>query len=268
MNPESASNGNVLSSASRVLEALEIICRAGQPVSLAQLASQLGGSEVTAYRAAQTLVANGFVRAAEGARGGYEPSWRLVELSAPMLARNEVRSYAQPTLRALADRYDESITLAIPVGSSVLFVDRISVNRSIEFFCDIGRKLPLHIGAASRAVLAHYPEDLFEEYISRELGSMTSATTTSPDLLRLDREQIRARGYSISREDVEIGITGVAAPIFNGDGEILGAAAIANVSARWDESDVAERGAAMVAVCAEISNRCAMLSHKPSLTGE
>ncbi len=268
MNQESVSKGNVLSSASRVLAALEIICRAGQPVSLAQLSSQLGGSEGSAYRAAQTLVSSGFVRTADGGRGGYEPSWRLVELSAPMLARNELRSFAQPTLRTLADKYDESITLAIPVGRNVLFVDRISVNRSIEFFCDIGRKLPLHIGAASRAVLAHYPEDLFEEYIAGELGSMTSATTTSPELLRIDRAQVRERGYSISREDVEIGITGVAAPILNHDGQILGAAAIANVSARWDESDIAERGAAMVAVCAEISNRCAMLSHKPTLGGE
>lgn len=268
MNPESVSNSNVLSSASRVLEALEIICLAGQPVSLAQLTGKLGGSEVSAYRAAQTLVAAGFVRGADGARGGYEPSWRLVELSAPMLARNELRSYAQPTLRSLADQYDESITLAIPVGPNVLFVDRISVNRSIEFFCDIGRKLPLHIGAASRAILAHYPDDLFEEYISRELGTMTAATTISPELLRLDRQLVRDRGYSISREDVEIGITGVAAPIFNQDGQVLGAAAIANVSARWDEADIAERGAAMVLVCAEISNRCAMLTHKPSLAGE
>ncbi|KRA24468.1 hypothetical protein ASD65_08565 [Microbacterium sp. Root61] len=262
---ENPSSANVLSSATRVLEAMTFICLQTQPVSLAALAAHLECSEVSAYRAAQTLIASGFIRAATGGRSGYLPSWKLVELAAPMLARNELRSFAQPVLRSLADKYDESITLAIPAGSKALFVDRISVNRSIEFYCDIGRRLPLHIGAASRAILAHYPAQLFEQYIAGDLTSMTAATTTSPDLLREDRVSIRAQGYSVSREDVEIGITGVAAPILNRNGEILGAAAIANVSARWDEDDIRERGEAMIRVCAEISTRCDMLTYAPHL---
>lgn len=261
------SSANVLSSASRVLDALEIICRVDGPVLLATLAEELGCSQVSAYRAVQTLVASGYVHASENGRGGYEPGWKLVELASPMLSRNRLRSHAQPTLRALAAQYDESITLAIPDGGSVLFVDRVSGPRTIEFYCDIGRRLPLHIGAASRAILAHYPDALFEQYIAGSLDSMTAATKATADQLRADREQILDRGYAVSREDVEVGITGVAAVIKNREGNVLGAAAIANISARWSDEQIEERGKLMMEACAEISERAAMLRQRVSLDG-
>lgn len=260
-------SANVLSSASRVLTALEIICRAEGSVLLAPLAKELGCSQVSAYRAVQTLVAAGFVHASEHGRGGYEPGWRIVELASPMLSRNRLRSYAQPTLRALAARYDESITLAIPDGGSVLFVDRVSGPRTIEFYCDIGRRLPLHIGAASRAILAHYPDELFEQYVAGALSRMTAATKTTADQLRADREQILQLGYAVSREDVEVGIAGVAAVIKNREGSVLGAAAIANISARWGDEQIEERGKVMMEACAEISERAAMLVQRVSLEG-
>lgn len=259
--------GNVLSSAARALSGLEIICRADAPVSLAQLASELGCSQVSAYRIAQTLIATGYVHAAGNGKGGYEAGWRIVELASPMLARNQLRSYAQPILRELAVRYDESITLAIPDGSSVLFVDRVSGPRTIEFFCDVGRRLPLHIGAASRAVLAHYPEDLFEQYVTGPLSRMTENTHVTEARLREDRQAILERGYAVSREDVEVGITGVAAVIKNRAGDVLGAAAIANISARWDQDEIEERGAVMVEACAQIGDRAALVTQRLTLDG-
>lgn len=260
-------NANVLSSATRVLRALDVICESDAPTPLSALAQRLECSEVSAYRAVQTLIAAGFARAAEGGRAGYEPTWHVVELAAPMLTKNQLRLHAQPSLRVIAAQYDESITLAIPDGPSVLFVDRVSGPRTIEFFCDVGRRLPLHIGAASRVVLAHYPDDLFEEYLRGDLARMTEGTKTEPEDLRRDRELIRQRGYAVSREDVEVGITGVAAPVFNAQGQILGAAAIANISARWSDDDVAARGELMKTACAEISERSALLTHRATLEG-
>lgn len=253
---------NVQTSAQRVLAALRVVCMSDRPVSLAALAEELGVPQATAYRSAQTLISAGFIESVGDGRSGYAATWQIVELSSALLVRSELRSLAQPLLRGLADTHGESVTLAIPDGGGVLFVDRIRGDRHIEFYCDVGRKLPLHIGAAARAILAHYPAELFERYVGNALVRHTDATMTTPDQLRADRELIRNRGYAVSREDVEVGITGVAAPIFNARGEVLGAAAIANLTARWSDDDVHERGTAIAKACAAIGLQCGQLTHR------
>lgn len=255
---------NVQSSAHRALVALEIVCNSAKPVTLAALASRLGAPAATAYRTAETLVAAGFVKPVGDGRAGYEPTWRIVELSTTILGRTELRSIAQPLLRGLADARAESVTLAIPDEAEVLFVDRITGNRHVEFYCDVGKRLPLHIGAASRAILAHYPVELFDRYLERTLNPFTHATLTTAEQLRADRDLTRARGYAVSQEDVEVGISAVAAPILNKRGELLGAAAIANLSARWSAEDIEARGKEIAETCREIGDRCEHLTQQLS----
>lgn len=156
------------------------------------------------------------------------------------------------------------MTLAVPDGAEVLFVDRITGNRHVEFYCDVGRRLPLHVGAASRATLAHYPSEFFDQYAEGALPAFTHATLTTAQQLYADRESIRTRGFAVSQEDVEVGISAVAAPILNKRGEVLGAAAIANLSARWSDEDIEARGEEISRTCQEIGDRCEHLTQQLS----
>jgi DNA-binding IclR family transcriptional regulator len=250
---------NTLSSAMRVLEGLRVISRARGPISLAKLAAELDTSEVAAFRVASTLIAGGYVRQATSGTG-YEMTWQIVEMSRALLDRTDLRRVAEDRLAALADHYTECITVAIPDGDHVVFIDRINGDLNVQFFCDIGKRLPLHVGAASRAILAFAPQPLVAEYVSRPLPRYTDATQVDRALVEQDLAQIRDRGYAVSVGDVEIGISAVAAPILNAKSEVLGAAAIANISARWSADDVLERGERMVEVCREISRDCAELT--------
>jgi DNA-binding IclR family transcriptional regulator len=250
---------NTLSSALRVLEGLRVIAQARRPVSLAKLAAELDTSEVAAFRVASTLIAAGYVRqAASGA--GYDMTWQIVEMSRALLDRTDLRKVAEDRLSALANHYTECITVAIPDGDHVVFVDRINGDLNVHFFCDIGKRLPLHVGAASRAILAFAPQTLVTEYLTRPLPRYTDATQVDRALVAQDLAQIRDAGYAVSAGDVEIGISAVAAPILNAKSEVLGAAAIANITAKWSDEDVLERGERMVEVCREISRDCAELT--------
>src|SRR5262245_57311199 len=116
---------NTLSSALRVLDGLRVIARARRPVPLATLAAELDISEVAAFRVASTLIAAGYVRqAASGA--GYDMTWQIVEMSRVLLDRTDLRKVAEDRLSALANHYTECITVAIPDGDHVVFVDRIN----------------------------------------------------------------------------------------------------------------------------------------------
>lgn len=262
-----ATQKNTLSSALRVLDGLRIIARSRRPVPLAELAAELDVSEVAAFRVASTLIAAGYVRqAASGS--GYDMTWQIVEMSRVLLDRTDLRKVAEDRLAALANHYTECITVAIPDGDHVVFVDRINGDLNVHFFCDIGKRLPLHVGAASRAILAHAPQPLISEYLRRPLTRYTDATQVDPALVEQDLAHIRDVGYAVSVGDVEIGISAVAAPILNARSEVLGAAAIANISAKWSDEDVLERGERMVEVCREISRDCAELTQAFRLNRE
>ncbi|HEY0817029.1 MAG TPA: IclR family transcriptional regulator [Pseudonocardia sp.] len=258
---------NTLSSALRVLDGLQVIAKARGPVPLAKLAAELDISEVAAFRVASTLIAGGYVRQAASG-GGYAMTWQIVEMSRALLDRTDLRKIAEDRLSALADHYTECITVAIPDGDHVVFIDRINGDLNVHFFCDIGKRLPLHVGAASRAILAYAPQPLIGEYLTRPLARYTVATQVDPALVEQDLAHIRDVGYAVSIGDVEIGISAVAAPILNARSEVLGAAAIANIGARWSDKDVLERGERMAAVCAEISRDCAELTQAFRLNRE
>ncbi|MEV0229919.1 IclR family transcriptional regulator C-terminal domain-containing protein [Nonomuraea sp. NPDC050786] len=89
--------------------------------------------------------------------------------------------------------------------------------------------------------------------------SFTDRTPIDPDALRADLARTRERGYGVSIGDVEVGSSAIAAPILNARSEILGAAAIANVSAKWSDADMRDRGHRLKTVCAGTSTECAQL---------
>jgi len=249
---------NVIAAGLKALEALRLIVSEPESISLAALAERLGVSKPTAYRLARTLSQAGFVVPA-GSRNGYRATMAIVELASQILERTPVRELAVPSLIGVAEQFGESVTVAVPEGDHIVFVEQIAVDRNVDFYCGTGKRLPLHVGAAARCVLAYYPEAIFEDYIRRQLKAYTASTKTDPEILRTDRAEIRERGFAVSVEDVEIGISGVGVPLLNRAGEILGAATIANITARWDAAAIGERAAAMTDAAATIREVAASL---------
>jgi DNA-binding IclR family transcriptional regulator len=232
----------VTSSAVKVLSALEFICERDTATGLGELAQALGVSTPTAYRIMQTLVATGFARPAGVREAQYEPSLRVVELASRVLGNNDLRRALLPVLHELATRLGESVTLAVPDGQEIVFVERVNTDTKIRFYCDVGRRLPLHAGAAARAVLAWLPEPEFERYAARELPALTSATRTGLAALRADREQVREAGFAVSVDEVDLGISAVAVPLLAVSGTVVGSVAVANLTARWTGADRRRRG--------------------------
>lgn len=249
----------LLSSARNVLRALEIFCGAPEPLPLAAVATRLGVSQPTAYRIVQTLIKHDFVRPV-GDRAGYQVTLRVVELAGEVIDRIEVKEIIRPTFQRVAEAFDESVTVAAPDGDHIVFVDRLPALTNIHFYCNVGRRLPLHAGAAARCVLAHQEDELFERYLERRLGRLTPATETDPDELRADRDRILASGHAVSVDGVDLGISAVGVPILNGKNQVLAAVAIANLTVRWTESDIVERAKAMTDAARRVGAECARLT--------
>ncbi|RJG40473.1 IclR family transcriptional regulator [Mesorhizobium sp. DCY119] len=247
---------HIVQSATKVLRALEILCASPVPVSLEQLAARLKISSATAYRTVNTLVCAGYAKE-NGRHGGYVATLLVAELSAKVSRSFDFQSGIRASFRPVGMKFGETITIAKIDGDAAVYIDKIQAGASLVFFCDVGRRLPLHIGAAARCLLSYMTDEEFEFYLSRELEARTSATVTDAEALRRLRRDTLEHEFASSVDEVDIGVSAIAVPIFGPNGIPIAAAAIANTTSSWSESDRLERVAVMKAAAASVGSRSA-----------
>jgi DNA-binding IclR family transcriptional regulator len=104
---------------------------------------------------------------------------------------------------------------------------------------EIGVRLPAHLTAVGRAILAALPEAQIRAlYANQPLVVRTGEGPTSVEALLRDLEDIRTTGFSIDAEMVTPGITCVACPVFSHEGVPVAAIGVTYVSAQRPPSDV------------------------------
>lgn len=104
-------------------------------------------------------------------------------------------------------------------------------------FHDRKREKPLdhlHCTAAGKSILAHLPKDRRDEIVqSSKLPEITPKTTTDPDQLTEELDQIRKKGFALADEEQMEGIRAVGAPIIKGNEEVAGSIALSGPTARF-----------------------------------
>lgn len=255
MSKQELAQTNVLRSAFMVLKALGTIGRAEEPVLASELAELLDVSTPTAFRAAETLVVAGYAKRGPSDKG-YLPSLEIVELAGDVVDNLGIRDPAREILAEAARAHGETVMMAIRDRGHVIFIDRMEGTKSLRFYCDLGRRLPLHAGAAGRCILANLDDEVHSAYIAREdLERMTPRTLVEPDQLLQDRRAIQDRGYAVSVDQVDWGVSAVGVPIINLRGEALAVITIANRTSQWRSRDIENRARLLREAAARIQRR-------------
>ena len=86
-----------------------------------------------------------------------------------------------------------------------------------------GRLMPLHRGAASKAILAHMPARsvrAFHRDHAREMEAVSLGRTW--DEVKQHVRQLRTAGVCVTHAELDPGVTGIAVPLFNPDGSVVG----------------------------------------------
>lgn len=243
------------STADRALDILTMFDDTHLVVSGTAVAERLGVARSTAYRYLQSLVAGRFLEEAPG--GGFRLGLRVLEIA--RLAR---RSYglsevALPSMEALAEQVGETVLLTRRVGDLVVCVDRAeSGTRAVRISYERGTALPLNAGASALVLLAWSPEDEVRRLLeAAELRRFTSATLTDVDALMERLGRIRRLGHSITRGELDPDVVGIAAPIRDGDGNVVASVSVAALASRLYPEAEAEVAQRVLGAAGEISDR-------------
>lgn len=231
------------STADRALDILGLFTERRLRITGADLATELGVARSTAYRYLQTLTSAGYVE--EDPSGGFRLGMRVFELA--RLAR---RSYglseiAVPVLRDLAVETGETALLTRRSGDRVVCLEKLDdETHQMRLSYERGSVLALNAGASAWVLLAWEDPKVVDELLAEaRLAAPTVGALTDPKQIRDRLGHIRQDGYAISRGELDPDATGIAAPIRDEAGRVVGGASLVGVTRRIvdKEDDLAVR---------------------------
>jgi DNA-binding IclR family transcriptional regulator len=198
------SNGEqyYLRSIGRALEVLD--CFDGKaPLGLKEISERTDLPESTLFRVLTTLEKHGYLK--QSVDGTYQLSPKL-RFGWLIEEANALRLKVRPELERLANRFNETASLAY------LYEDRIHVLDSVETFHEIrmsnriGRVLPPHCSAMGKVITALQERALADQILEvYGLARRTEHTITDRAKLFREFEQIRATGLGCDREESILG---------------------------------------------------------------
>lgn len=202
----------------RGLKVLEAFRDRRQPMTLSDVATQVGIPRATARRALLTLVELGFV---ENQGRLFILTPRVLSLASAYLTSADVPTIMQPVVERLSLNLGEACAAAVLDGDDAVFVARANPQRIISVGLEIGYRLPASGTAVGRVLLSGLPDDDLDRHLDRaDPQKLTERSITSRKKLRAAVIAVRRDGYHIADQEVEPGFRSIAVPVFGADGRV------------------------------------------------
>jgi IclR family transcriptional regulator, KDG regulon repressor len=151
----------------------------------------------------------------------------------------DIRNQAMPAIRELHQATRETISLYVLDGKDRVCVERLESPQNVRIVQRIGRRLPLYAGSAGKVILAFLTVERQAEYLrTTHISAFTDKTITDMETMRTELMKTRQQGYAISYGEWVEDAAGVAAPILNQNGEVIGALAISGPIMRFNLENV------------------------------
>jgi DNA-binding IclR family transcriptional regulator len=170
------------------------------------------------------LERHGLVRR-EGGR--LRPGPAALRFARAEVARAELVEHAAPSLRRLADESGETVNLMVPTPGGTEAIAQEDGRHLLGATSWIGRDVPDHASGAGKVFLAWGVAP-----VRPRLERLTERTIVDPDALQAELEAVRRRGYATLVDELEPGLSVVAAPVFDAGGAVVAALAVSGPTAR------------------------------------
>jgi IclR family transcriptional regulator, acetate operon repressor len=161
-------------------------------------------------------------------RAGLRPGTAALRFARSGVGREDLVELAQPSLRRLAEESGETANLFLPRPAGVEAIAQVDGRHLLGATNWIGRELEFHCTAAGKVFLAHGAAELPEG----NLEALTPATITDRARLHRELEAIREQGYATLVDELEPGLSAVAAPVRDRGGAVIAALTVSGASLR------------------------------------
>ncbi|MGX1667977.1 IclR family transcriptional regulator [Streptomyces sp. NPDC055400] len=198
-------------------------------LSVSELSRRSGLPKSTTSRLVADMVGHGLLdRDGPALRLGC----RIFELGQRVPPRRALRDVALPLMSDLRAATRLSVHLAVLDGSDVVYVEILRGDRVPHMPSRTGGRMPAHVTAVGKAMLAFAPRRAFDEVVASGLRRVGTRTLTSPRSLARELERIRRDGIAFEQEESGPGIACVAGPVLDEDHRPVAALSVSGWSGR------------------------------------
>ncbi len=230
--PDGSSRGGV-QSVDRAITVLEILARTGG-AGVSEIAEEMGVHKSTASRLLSALDARDMAQQ-DHERGKYQLGFGILRLASSIPGRLNVAAEARPFLHALAEKFQETVNLAVLRSNFAVNVDQAMGPSALATSDWVGSMTPVHATSSGKILLACL--DTAERgRILKETGqpALTASTVTSRPALEKQLIAAAATGFATSYSELEIGLNAIAVPIRDHRGVAIAAISISGPAFRFD----------------------------------
>ncbi|WP_422115975.1 IclR family transcriptional regulator [Brachybacterium sp. UNK5269] len=227
------------------------------PVAAARIAEELGLPRSRTYDLLAALVEHGYVLHLEQERlYGLGPAAH--ELSGAYLRQEPLARIGRRAIEAMVDEVGESGHLAVLHGRDVLYIVEERARNRPSLVSDVGVRIPAHLTASGRAILAELPPAQLRALYGRRADFSSRTAVAGPATPRELRELlagVRREGIAVESGEVSEEMASVAAVVRDHAGWPAAAVALTFVEARVDQAQRARAAAAVQAAADEVTRR-------------
>jgi DNA-binding IclR family transcriptional regulator len=248
MRNNSQGDSATIQSVDRAVTILEILARDGEN-GVTDVARELGVHKSTAFRLMAALERRELV-AQDSSRGKYRLGVGIVRLAGASVAQLDLVQESHPVCQALARNVGETVSIAVLSGDDALYLDQVAGPSALSPNNWVGQRIPLHATSDGKVLLAYAPETP----IGSRLQRFTPHTITSATDLGRVLDMVRKQGYATAVDELEVGLTAIAAPIRNARGAVVASICTSGPTFRLSADRIPAAAAAVRAAAAEISH--------------
>ncbi|WP_138445314.1 IclR family transcriptional regulator [Sinomonas susongensis] len=244
--------------AESTLRILRLLASRRGPQPAASIAAALGLPRSTVYHLLAVMEENGFVMHLPEERR-YGLGIGAFELSSAYSRQEPLSRLGRPMLASLVDTIGESSHLAVLHGRDVLYIVEERAKNRPSLVTDVGVRLPSHLTASGRAILAALPKSqvraLYPNAAAFSERTEEGEHIRSYAALQSALDQVRQRGYATEDGEVTSGFASVAAAVKDHAGWPTAAVAVTFLGEKVPTDERDELAQQVLEVAAELSHR-------------
>jgi IclR family transcriptional regulator, acetate operon repressor len=220
------------------------------PMSLRELAEAADLPKSTASRLLTALERHGLVHQ-DGERGKLEPGPAILRFAHRGGVERHLVELAATALEALSQACDETVNLSVPTPHGVDHLAQVDGRHFLGAGQWVGRRVDYHCTANGKVFLAFGAAEIPPGRLAR----LTTDTVVSRAALEEQLAAVRRDGYATAIDELEDGLSAIAAPVRGPTGDVIAALSISGPTLRLTHARVAELAPALRAEAAALSQR-------------
>jgi DNA-binding IclR family transcriptional regulator len=240
-------------SVDRALLVLEILAELGQG-GVTEIADELGVHKSTASRLIAALESRGYVEQLSE-RGKYQLGIAVSRLAGARSGRMDLVKLSQDACDKLAADLGETVSLAILDETRSITIVEAASTAGVALQTWIGQGCPAHATSAGKVLLAGLDPDEVRNRLGTTMEGFTENTIVTIDALQAELTATRKAGWAGAREEFEIGLNAVAAPVYDSSGQIAAALSVSGPAYRLGAADFQDVAQLTIAAADGISRQ-------------